>query len=103
MQNEKRPLLGVIGGLGPMATAVFLRRIVLLTDAQTDQQHIDIAIRHCPSIPDRTAYLLGKSELNPLPDILREAKALRDQGAECIAIPCITAHSTDSISPPTAV
>jgi len=92
MQNEKRPLLGVIGGLGPMATAVFLRRIVLLTDAQTDQQHIDIAIRHCPSIPDRTAYLLGKSELNPLPDILREAKALRDQGAECIAIPCITAH-----------
>ena len=93
IKNETRPLLGVIGGLGPMATAVFLERIVRFTDARTDQEHIDIAIRHCPSIPDRTEYILGRSDENPLPQILREAQILRDQGAGCIAIPCITAHS----------
>ncbi len=86
-------LLGVIGGLGPMATALFLERIVRRTDAETDQQHIDIAIRHCPSIPDRTAFLLGESGLSPLPAIIEQAKILRDQGAKCIAIPCMTAHA----------
>lgn len=92
MQTLEKPLLGVIGGLGPMATAHFLERIVHMTDAQTDQEHIDIAVRHCPSIPDRTAHILGRSAEDPLPGILRQAVCLRDQGAACIAIPCITAH-----------
>lgn len=92
MEMNKK-MLGVIGGLGPMATAVFLERIVRYTDAQTDQEHIDIAIRHCPSIPDRTAFLLGRSSLDPLPPMLKQARILADTGAQCIAIPCITAHS----------
>lgn len=92
METEKK-LLGVIGGLGPMATAVFLERIVRFTQAETDQEHIDIAIRHCPSIPDRTAFLLGRSAQNPLPPIIAQARLLAQQGAHCIAIPCITAHS----------
>ena len=90
--RPEKGLLGVIGGLGPMATAVFLEKIVRCTDAATDQQHLDIAIRHCPSIPDRTDFIIGRSAENPLPGILMQARSLAQQGACCIAIPCITAH-----------
>lgn len=86
-------LLGVIGGLGPMATAVFLERIVRFTDAATDQEHLDIVVRHCPSIPDRTDFILGRSPADPLPGLIAQARSLAQQGARCIAIPCITAHS----------
>lgn len=92
----EKKLLGVIGGLGPMATAVFLERIVRFTDAATDQEHLDIAIRHCPTIPDRTAFILGRSSDDPRPQIIREGRYLAQQGACCIAIPCVTAHSFQS-------
>lgn len=84
--------LGVIGGLGPLATAWFMELVIRMTDAQTDQQHLDMMIYNIPSIPDRTAYLLDPTRENPLPPMIRVGKALAQQGAECIAIPCITAH-----------
>ena len=57
--------LGVIGGLGPMATAYFLRRIVEMTDARTDQEHLDVIVLNRPSIPDRTAYILDRTKPSP--------------------------------------
>ena len=54
--------LGVIGGLGPMATAYFMQLVIDMTEAATDQQHIPMIIYNCPQIPDRTSFLLGKSE-----------------------------------------
>ena len=83
--------LGIIGGMGPMATAVFYEKIVALTDADRDQDHIDTIIYSCPQIPDRTAFFLGKSTEDPYPKILELAKRLESQGADAIAIPCITA------------
>ena len=53
--------LGVIGGLGPMATAYFLELTVKMTDASRDQDHLDVTILDRPAIPDRTACILGKS------------------------------------------
>ena len=58
--------LGVIGGLGPMATAYFMELIVNMTDVQNDQEHLEMIIFNCPSIPDRTKYILGKSNENPV-------------------------------------
>ena len=84
--------LGIIGGLGPMATAYFLRLIVEMTAAETDQEHIEVLLHSKPQIPDRTRYILGLSEENPMPDLLAVGKSLTAQGAEVIAIPCITAH-----------
>lgn len=84
--------LGVIGGLGPMATAYFLELVVKMTDVKTDQEHLPITVLNRPAIPDRTAYILGKSDKSPLPAIIRYAKELQDLGADCIAIPCITSH-----------
>ena len=83
--------LGIIGGMGPMATAVFYEKIVALTDAVRDQDHIDTIIYSCPQIPDRTAFFLGRSSEDPYPAILSLAKKLEEQGVSIIAIPCITA------------
>ena len=84
--------LGVIGGLGPMATAYFMELIIKMTKADTDQEHLEMIIYNCPQIPDRTAFILGKSKENPLPRIIELGQRLEKQQVECIAIPCITAH-----------
>lgn len=85
-------ILGVIGGLGPMATAYFYKRLVQMHDAAADQEHMEVIIHAKPQIPDRTKYILGQSRENPLPDLLEIGRGLVREGAELIAIPCITAH-----------
>lgn len=84
--------LGVIGGLGPIATAYFYELVIKMTDARIDQEHLEMLIFSKPSIPDRTEYILGKSKNNPLYDLIEIGKVLADMGADYIAIPCITAH-----------
>ncbi len=84
--------LGVIGGLGPAATAYFYELVSRMTDANIDQEHIDINIISKPSIPDRTDFILGRSLDSPLPDMIEAGRTLVTLGADYIAIPCITAH-----------
>ncbi|MBO4452545.1 MAG: amino acid racemase [Clostridia bacterium] len=84
--------LGVIGGLGPMATAYFMELVTKMTKAKTDQEHIKTIIYSAPDIPDRTAFILGRSEKNPLPEMIKAGKALKSLGVDVIAIPCVTAH-----------
>lgn len=90
--KEYMKLLGVIGGLGPMATVYFLQLITGLTHAVIDQEHLEILVHSKPQIPDRTKYILGQSKENPLPGMIEVGKGLASQGAQIIAIPCITAH-----------
>lgn len=97
--------LGILGGLGPMATAYFFQLIIQMTEAETDQEHIESIIYNCPSIPDRTQYILGKSTCSPLPSMIETIQKLAGQGVDICAIPCITAHYfhkelTDSVSIP---
>ena len=82
--------LGVIGGLGPMATAYFMELVIEMTDADEDQKHIEMLIHNCPSIPDRTRYILGLSPENPLEPMVAVGRKLAENGAEVIAIPCVT-------------
>lgn len=84
--------LGVIGGLGPMATAYFMDLVVSMTDASCDQEHLDMLIFSRPRTPDRTGYILGRSSENPLPVMADSAKRLAAEGAGRIVIPCNTAH-----------
>lgn len=88
----KMKRLGIIGGLGPMATAYFLQIIVEMTDAVIDQEHIEIIMHSRPQIPDRTKFILGISDDNPVQQLVEVGQAVVSQGAEVIAIPCITAH-----------
>lgn len=84
--------LGVIGGLGPMATAYFLELVTKMTDASCDQEHLKIVIWSRPDTPDRTRFILGLSDEDPRGIIVDSGRRLVSQGAECLAIPCITAH-----------
>lgn len=92
MNTLKRKVLGVIGGLGPIATAHFMELVIRMTDASCDQENLDMIIYNFPCIPDRTAYILDKSKENPLPRMIEIGNALASQGADYIATPCVTAH-----------
>lgn len=84
-------LVGVLGGMGPLATVDFLRKVVLATNARIDQEHIPLVISAIPQVPDRTAAFLGLGA-SPLPAMIESAKRLVCAGAELIVIPCNTAH-----------
>lgn len=88
----KKNVLGVIGGLGPSATAHFMERVIAMTDAKNDQENVDMIVYNFPSIPDRTGYILGSNLRSPLPGLLSVGRALERQKVSCIAIPCVTAH-----------
>lgn len=90
MNNYK---IGVIGGLGPLATAKFLCRVIDLTDAHNDQENVDMVILNHSSVPDRTEYLLDNNKENPLPYLINDAKILENIGCKFIAMPCNTAHA----------
>jgi aspartate racemase len=82
--------VGVLGGLGPAATVHFMHRVVGLTDAHRDQDHVDLIVWQHGSIPDRSAFLLGHGE-SPEAVLVADAVALERAGARFIAIPCNTA------------
>lgn len=84
--------LGIIGGMGPLATAYFMELIAKMTKAGSDGEHLETIVYNCPGIPDRTKYILGESTDNPYPVMLQKGQALVFQGADCVAIPCMTAH-----------
>ena len=54
--------LGILGGMGPMATACFMERITAMTAADTDQEQIPVITYSNTQIPDRSAYLLGRPQ-----------------------------------------
>jgi len=87
-----QPLLGVLGGLGPMSTFYFCELLTAHTEASCDADHIDMLISSRASTPDRTAFILGTSTEDPLPVMCEEAERLTEAGAELIVIPCNTAH-----------
>lgn len=84
--------LGVIGGLGPMATAYLLQLVTQMSDARTDQEHMEVLVHSRPQIPDRTRFILGESMESPVPMMAEVGRGLVSRGAEVLAIPCITGH-----------
>ncbi|MHB8125016.1 MAG: cysteate racemase [Desulfitobacteriaceae bacterium] len=83
--------IGILGGMGPMATVDLFKKIVTYTPATIDNDHIPIIIYNNPQIPSRVdAILVGKE--NPLTELMRTARRLENAGADFIIIPCHTAH-----------
>ena len=83
--------IGIIGGMGPLATADLFRKIVLMTDAKCDQEHPRVLIDCNTNIPDRTAAILSGGE-NPIPQLAASARTLERAGADVLMMPCNTAH-----------
>jgi len=84
-------IVGIIGGMGPLSTVEFLKRIVEKTPAEKDQDHIRIIVDFNSKVPDRTAHILGKGE-SPLPYLLDSVDRLTKAGVDVIFISCNTAH-----------
>ncbi len=84
--------LGVLGGMGPLATAYFMKITVDMTKADKDQEHIPMIVFNNTLIPDRTEYILDNNNPNPVPLLQDDAKKLEKLGADVIAMPCNTAH-----------
>ncbi len=84
-------VVGILGGMGPEATSDLFKKIITLTDADSDQDHIRVIIESNTKIPDRTKYILNDGD-NPLKDLIKSAIRLELMGADIIAMPCNTAH-----------
>lgn len=81
--------IGIIGGLGPLATIDLFKKIVEYTDVTRDQDHIPIVINNQPQIPDRTEALLYGGP-SPVADIVKAGNALEAMGADFLCLPCNT-------------
>ena len=90
--SAREKTVGVIGGMGPEATADFLRRIISATPARDDEDHIHVLVDNNPKIPSRLAALFEGSGEDPLPVLIAMARGLEKQGADFLTIPCNTAH-----------
>ena len=83
--------IGIIGGMGPLATADLFKKIIIHTKASNDQEHIKILVDNNTDIPDRTDAILNNGK-NPVPQLIKSAVSLWAMGAEILVMPCNTAH-----------
>ena len=83
--------IGIVGGMGPMATVDLMRKMIELTDAAADQQHAHIITDCNTNIPDRTAAILSGGA-DPMPELVRSCLALEAAGADVLVMACNTAH-----------
>lgn len=88
----KQPILGILGGLGPMSSVFFYEMLTEHTRASCDQDHLNLLLSSRADTPDRTAFITGASDVSPEPAMVAEARRLVAAGAELLAIPCNTAH-----------
>src|SRR5205823_10945930 len=88
----QHPIVGILGGMGPAATADLYAKIIAATPATRDQDHLHVVIWADPTVPDRSTALLHGGE-DPTPWLLRGAQRLVEMGAALIAVPCNTAHA----------
>jgi aspartate racemase len=84
-------IVGVLGGMGPLATVDFLRKVLDSTPAHRDQDHVPLVICSIPQIPDRTAAFRGAGE-SPLEAMVEIGRKLKTAGANLVVVPCNTAH-----------
>jgi aspartate racemase len=85
-------VVGVLGGMGPAATADFYDKLVRATPATRDQHHLRVVVWSDPTVPDRSAAIVGDGP-DPTPWLLRGGRVLTGAGAGLIAVPCNTAHA----------
>lgn len=84
--------IGIIGGMGPMASQLFYKMVTEHTAAERDQDHINLILLSDASMPDRTAAILSGQYQGPEEQLLADARLLERCGCTAIAITCNTAH-----------
>ena len=84
--------IGIIGGMGPMASELFYKMVTDHTKAEKDQDHINMIILSDTSIPDRTEAILNNDYEDVRNQMLEDALFLQNSGCKAIAVTCNTAH-----------
>ncbi|HSV52595.1 MAG TPA: amino acid racemase, partial [Burkholderiaceae bacterium] len=84
-------VIGVLGGMGPLATVDFMHKLLDATPAEFDQDHVPIVVSSIPQIPDRSAAFRGNGS-SPLAAMIESGRRLSSAGAELVVVPCNTAH-----------
>ncbi len=92
MKTENKKVLGVLGGMGPLATQLFYKMIIERTDANCDQDHLNMIILSHATMPDRTKEILAGRTEELFQLLLEDIKMLERNDAGIIAIPCNTSH-----------
>jgi aspartate racemase len=87
-----RPVVGVLGGMGPEATILLQQRVLATVDAQDDADHLPLLIDMNPQVPSRIAHLIEGTGEDPAPVLAAMAQRLERAGATALAMPCNTAH-----------
>jgi aspartate racemase len=91
-KTEEAPgLIGVLGGMGPLATIDFMRKVLAATPAASDQDHVPLVVSSIPQVPDRTAAFRGDG-VSPLAAMVASGQRLARAGAGLVVVPCNTAH-----------
>jgi aspartate racemase len=85
------PRIGVLGGMGPLASAEFMVKLVQATPAQRDQEHFPTTLDSSPQIADRPSFIDGKGP-DPLPAMIEVVRRLEAAGCALITMPCNTVH-----------
>jgi aspartate racemase len=89
--SKAQTIAGVLGGMGPDATVDFMAKVIALTDAECDQDHVHMLVDHNPHVPNRQAAILADGE-DPGPALAEMASRLEAGGADFLVIPCNTAY-----------
>ncbi|HKX41673.1 MAG TPA: amino acid racemase [Burkholderiaceae bacterium] len=89
--HERGGIVGVLGGMGPLATIDFMHKVLAATPAERDQDHVPLVVASIPQVPDRSAAFRGDGE-SPLAAMIASGRRLRDAGAGLVVMPCNTAH-----------
>ena len=90
--NRNELTVGVLGGMGPDATIDFMSKVIALTTAETDQDHIRMIVDHNPKVPDRQAAILHGGA-DPGVELAAMATRLANAGADFLVMPCNSAHA----------
>jgi aspartate racemase len=103
INTESLPRVGILGGMGPLASAEFAVKLVQATPAKTDQDHFPTTLDSSPQIPDRPASIYGSGR-DPLQAIAEVIKRLESAGCALIVMPCNTVHHWfDRVTPLTSL
>jgi aspartate racemase len=84
--------IGILGGMGPEATALLMMRVIQLTPAEDDSDHVPLIIDNNTQVPSRIKALIENNGADPGPVLQQMAKQLELNGAQALAMPCNTAH-----------
>ena len=91
MTTGTKALIGVLGGMGPLATIDFMTKVRAVTPAQRDQEHVPLLVHCVPQIPERVSAILTGGD-DPFESLLAGARTLESAGVQAIVIACNTAH-----------